>query len=100
MARFTSCSAYGAKTEEEFSRESNGRPKIGPHAKMEEDTAGKSGMGPHGYAKHMRRRRKSKTLKARTRRVEDRAEEFAKVVMLTTFWRESRNFNYFLLRKS
>ena len=39
MARVTSCSGYRAKTEEEFSRGPNGRPKIGPHAKTEEEAS-------------------------------------------------------------
>mgnify|MGYP003342236618 CR=1 FL=1 len=38
MARVTSWPGHRAKTEEEFSREQNGRPEIEPHAKTEEGT--------------------------------------------------------------
>ncbi len=38
MARVMSCSCYRAKTEEEFNFRPNGRPRIGPHAKTEEET--------------------------------------------------------------
>ena len=50
MARVNSCSAYRAKSEEEFSRGVKGRPKIGPHAKTEEEAAWNKSTGLPQYA--------------------------------------------------
>ena len=49
MASVNSCSAYKAKSEE-FYKEVRGRPKIGPHAKTEEEAAWNKSTGLPQYA--------------------------------------------------
>ena len=52
MARVMSCSCYIAKTEEEFVFRPNGRPRIGPHAKTEEEPDLDIGMRLPRHAVH------------------------------------------------